>query len=365
MNWDNLHKLIDTYEERFYEINNSDHDEIFKWRAAKTFRDAWFSESLNKKPFSERFNYAKKDFQNIMDNSFISPSTGVVKLAEKEQETVEKLFTDVLFKEDNNDVVLRQQHIEEFIDGMDKLRQKYYPQSHMYKQDPHAASIYLAFYAPDINYIYRYSEAEHFAQYIEYGKDIGSGKEFRLDYYYEMCDLIVKALKEHKSLLEKHFAFLNEKTLKDESLHLLAFDLMYCSRAYNFFLGLEHISKKESIKAFSEEQAKEKERQEKEEKKNEIKQKIFELEKRAEELSQISLINVEVIHHVYGKGIVVEQEKNHLTIRFGSCEKTFVIHERYIGRPVFEDDEKIIQAMTEYGDICEEMDDLKESLRWI
>ena len=46
MNRENLHRLIDKYEEKFYILNGSEHDEIFKWRAAKQFRDVWFSEEV-------------------------------------------------------------------------------------------------------------------------------------------------------------------------------------------------------------------------------------------------------------------------------------------------------------------------------
>ena len=62
MNLGNLHRLIDKYEENFYELNNSDHDESFKWRAAKRFRDVWFSEEAKKMTFSEKFNEARKEF---------------------------------------------------------------------------------------------------------------------------------------------------------------------------------------------------------------------------------------------------------------------------------------------------------------
>ena len=365
MNKENLHKLIDRYEENFYQLNNEEHDEIFKWAAVKHFRDVWFSQKAKEMPFSEMFNEAKKEFYILMDNSYVCPSSGVVKIAEKDQDAVAHLFNDILFADDGGDILKRQNNMELFLDEFDKLRQKYYPQSFKFKQERHSASCYLACYAPDQNFIYRYSEAETFAQYIEFGKDIGSGQEFRLDYYYEMCDAIVEALKEHPSLLDKHFTFLSEKHYRDESLHLLAFDVMYCSRAYNFYFGLEHISKKETLKAFTQAQAREKERLEKEAKVNDIKSKIFMLENQAEQFEEISLINVEVVHHKYGKGIIVSQDKNEVVIRFGDCEKTFIIHNKFPGRPTFDDDENIVEAMSKYGDILDEIADLNEQLGWL
>ena len=81
MNTANLHSLIDRYEENFYTLNNSEHDEIFKWRAAKRFRDVWFSEEAKTMTFSEKFAAAKKEFSILMDNSYVSPSNGIVKIA--------------------------------------------------------------------------------------------------------------------------------------------------------------------------------------------------------------------------------------------------------------------------------------------
>jgi hypothetical protein len=85
MNRENLHRLIDKYEEKFYVLNGSKHDGIFKWRAAKQFRDVWFSEESKTIPFSEKFALAKKKFSILMDNSYVSPSNGVVKIAEHDQ----------------------------------------------------------------------------------------------------------------------------------------------------------------------------------------------------------------------------------------------------------------------------------------
>lgn len=362
MNLDNLHKLVNKYEENFYVINNTENDEIFKWRAMKHFRDIWFSPKAKNMAFSEMFNEARKNFYILMDNSYVSPSNGIVKISECEQQSVAELFNDVLFAPDDGNIVDRQNNMEIFLDKFDRLRLKYYPQSFKFKQDRHSASCYLFFYAPDTNYIYRYSEAEAFAQHIEFGKDIGSGQYFRLDYYYEMCNKVVEAIKEHPTLLEKHFDFLNENCYKDESLHLLAFDIIYCSRAYNFYNGILHITKKESIKAFADVEAKEAELIEKENKITELKNEIFKLETLVEKYTPISLLNVEVFHYKYGKGIIIAQEINKINIRFDAGEKMFVIHKKYLSRPTFENDKEIVEALSEYQDIYQNIEKLKLQL---
>lgn len=65
MNTDNLHKLINRYTDNYYTINNSEHDEVFKWAAAKQFRDVWFSDKYKNIPFARKFNDAKKSMLNI------------------------------------------------------------------------------------------------------------------------------------------------------------------------------------------------------------------------------------------------------------------------------------------------------------
>lgn len=365
MNNQNLHELIDRYEQNFEFVNNSEHDEIFKWRAVKLFRDSWFAPDAKDKPFSEMFNDARKGSAYVIDNSQVSPTSGIVKLAEVEPIEVPKLFKEVLFAEDGGDIVKRQNNMEKFLEEIEKLRLKHFPECWKFKQDRHAVSCYMAFYAPEKNYIYRYSDAETFAQYIEFGIDIGSGENFKLDAYYKMCDLVVEALKEHPTLLEKHFTFLSDECYRDESLHLLAFDLMYCARCYNLYNGLTHISKKESVKAYTEAQLREKEQREKEEKINALLSEIHELKMKAETYADISLLNVQVTQKMYGIGTIIKQDVNKITVLFGDVEKVFVINKQFSARPTFEDDEEIVDAFTDYDNLMRKIAVLESELKRI
>ena len=55
MNKDNLHELINRYEKNLDTLYNSDHDEIFKWKAMKVWRDEWNKPDDAFSSFSERF----------------------------------------------------------------------------------------------------------------------------------------------------------------------------------------------------------------------------------------------------------------------------------------------------------------------
>ena len=250
MNYDNLHELINRYESEIDTPYNQEHDELFKWRALKTWQEEWNKPSSAFESFAERFIAAKKHFDLFIDNSRMHPSTGVIKLWEKEPVAIETLFNDILFgkAESVSDI---QNNMERFLDEYEMLRQKYFPGNWSYKQDRHSASVFLAMNAPRVNYVYKSTEALKMAKYTEFGLEIGSGQSFSLTNYYALCDEIVNAIKEHNRLLDKHFSRLSSEYYNDDSLHLLAFDLMYCSNAYNFYKDLVEPVTQKTIKKLS------------------------------------------------------------------------------------------------------------------
>ena len=365
MNKKNLHELINRYENNYAFINNTSHNEVFKWKAVQQFHSVWFS---NRKfeDFATLFKEAKKECSVLIDNAQVSPTNGIVKLAEKYPDEVEKLFRNVLFAPDDGDIDLKQDHLDTFLDEIEKIRQKAFPRFYKYKQDRHAASCYMSFVDPEHNFIYRYSEAEEFSKNIEFGLDIGSGENFKLKNYYTLCEIIVDALKEHPSLIDKyHELIYSDNFYPDESLHLLAFDFMYCCRSYNLFSGLTHLSKQESIKSYKLDQLREQEAVERQKKINELEDKIRNLELSIEPCKDISLLNVEVYHENYGTGVITSQKVNQIKIRFENIEKTFVIHKKYAMRPTFENDDEVVETFSVYADAMEQIESLKRQLRQI
>lgn len=362
MNYENLHKLIDRYEENIYYLNNETNDEKFKWHAVQQFQDAWFAPESQNMPFSEMFNRAQKASAVLVNNSTVQPANGIVKLAEKAPEEVERLFREVLFADDDDDIDLRQDHMEEFLDGMEVLLQQYYPASWKYRQDRHAASCYLAMYAPEKNYIYKYSPVEAFARHVEFGKDIGSGNSFKLSYYYELGDIVVTALKEHPELLRKHKELLDDSHFKDDSLHLLAFDIIYCADTYGFFKDLKHKPKKDAIKAYTIEQQRKAEAEERQAAIDALEEQIRMVENQIEDYRSISLVGTQVHMKALGTGIVVSQNINIIRVKFGDIEKQYILSTKFPMRPTFEDDADIIAAMTDYDQKLKDLDSLKKKL---
>ena len=363
MNTENLHELINRYENNYALVNDSKNDEKFKWGAVRGFRDVWFSDSASSMTFAQLFDAATKRSSVLINNSMISPTTGIVKMAEQRPKEVERLVREVLFAEYESIADL-QNNMDGFLEEIEKIRQDLFPRFYRSKQDRHAASCYLAFYAPEEHFIYRYSEAEEFAKYIEFGKDLGAGVDFKLENYYELAEIVVNALKEHPSLIEKHDALFrdNDHYYYDKSLHLMAFDLMYCCRCYNFYTGLSHAKKKDSIKAYTAQQLHEKEEAERQAKITELEDAIHSLDVQMEPFEEISLIGVEVTQKMYGNGTVIAQEGSKITVQFPAKTTAYFINKQYTMRPRFENDEEIVEAFTELDNLKAQKAKLEKEL---
>lgn len=366
MNKENLHELINRYEASIDLIYNEEHNELFKWRAMKTWREEWYKPDTAFSTFADRFNAARREFSLFIDNSRMHPSTGVIKLWEKEPSKVEWLFRDVLFADSHGDVSVVHSNMDRFIEEYEQLRCNFFPRNWSFKQDRHSASVFLAMNDPSFNYVFKASEAQTMAKYTDFGLNIGAGESFNLTNYYRLCEEIVSALKEHDSLLEKHFSRLTSDYYQDQSLHLLAFDLMYCAHAYNFFHGLTVYNKKtkrsekgDYVPSAEQEAQLEAERLAKI---DVLEQQLFNLQCKCDDFSDISLVGVQVTTATYGTGTVIDQEINRITVRFANFEKTFILDERYSARPRFEDDEQIVAVFTEYGRLQEQIKSLQREL---
>ena len=107
MNKENLDRLMARYEDdldRLYDRGS--HDELFKWRAMRCWREQWFKPDGTFATFADRFTAAKKEFSLFIDGSRMHPGTGVMKLCEHESKEVERLFCEVLFADAHGDAAV-------------------------------------------------------------------------------------------------------------------------------------------------------------------------------------------------------------------------------------------------------------------
>lgn len=80
------------------------------------------------------------------------------------------------------------------------------------------------------------------ADCIEFYDDWGTGDNIKLDVYYRMCDEILAEMKEcpalittNKSRYDGALKLKPGKLHEDAELHILLFDIIYCSHVYNLF----------------------------------------------------------------------------------------------------------------------------------
>lgn len=149
-----------------------------------------------------------------------------MKFAEREPETVRRMFS-ALFSE--GDLKAR---IDCFLQDSKPLEQKY--GGWRYKQSLSAVMSYLACWRPDEHFFYKYTEACEFAQIVEFEDGWGWGASFRPDVYYRMCNELIEAMWQCDELMcvnATRFEKDNRKLWPDTALHILAYDMIYCSCA--------------------------------------------------------------------------------------------------------------------------------------
>ena len=239
-----MNQVFSHYIDNFEMINNREHEEYYKWQVCATFKEL-MDDALgaDAEEFADALYRVKVCSENIID-SYTQPFYGLVELARKEPETVQQMFID-LYSDDNGDVKVQMKLIEDFFDQSNELLAKYYPDSYLYKQNSHSVSSYLFLYDPDHHYMYKATQSQVMADCIEFYDDWGSGDNIKLDVYYRMCDEMLAEIKTCSELLTTNRSrYDGGLQLKpgalhaDPELHILLFDIIYCSHVYNLFDGI-------------------------------------------------------------------------------------------------------------------------------
>lgn len=320
MNRENLNKLIANYMSNFDYINNEVNMEYYKWEAVKHFQEHWDIEAAN---FADMFKECVKGTYNLINNRIVQPTNGIIKLAERPEltEIIRQMFRDLL-ADDNGDIDKRQDKIYAFLDKADELLNIYYKGTWKYAQDMRTVIFYLSFIEPDKNYMFKATQAKEFMYCIEFGKDFGSGENFSLRKYYEMCDELVAAIKETPELVQLHNDRITDKMWSDDDYHILAYDIIYSGIVYNLYNNIT-IVKPTRNKAQTHEQQIQAKRDELTSSLDQINNELNEVLQERTNYDEFSAKGLEVIHKAFGTGVVVAHNGNLLNIRFGEQEKRF------------------------------------------
>ena len=359
MNSDRLNSIINSYIDNFEMLTNDEHDENMKWRAIQHFKDNF---DLNAPDFYEMFKYAMSKSDIIINNGSVQPVNGILKLITHEEDTVRNLFT-MLYEDDEGNLDLRQDKIERFVEETNKLLEKYERGKWKYKQDFRSVLAYLTFYKPEENYLYKSSQSQPFFRYLEYAEELGYGQYFKLSRYYRMCDEVRFALSENQELMETHAKRWDKVKDPHDNLHILTFDIIYCSIVYSFY-KFEDYSK--VIRKSKSDIEQERLAEEIEQKNAELEAVEKELEKAQEELDAISEINIEgqtVKHKMFGFGKVINQNGSYIEVEFSAKTSKFILTMAFVNGFLSSEDKTILESCKQLEAAIALCDKIEKSLK--
>ncbi|MCR5523770.1 MAG: hypothetical protein K6F64_09085, partial [Clostridia bacterium] len=217
---------------------------------------------------------------------------------------------------------------------------------------------YLNMKDPDNNYFYKSTQSREFMYCVQY-PDFGQGHDFSLVKYYKMCDWLVYQIKERPELIKAHDDMIKESNgsmYADESLHILAFDIIYCAVTYNLYKGINIVKLPAKQKKFLEQI-------------NEIKDNIAECEQKLGELlneraqyDEIPLEGLSVESKAFGTGIITSQSGTTFTAEFDGAEKKFAVPVSFKSGVLKMDDE-IMQHISKMNELDAETKQIKGQIK--
>ena len=367
MNREKFDMLINNYIDR-YETINREHDEIDKWMAVLKAYNTW---ELEAEDFSAML---KETMGNtvILDNGHVQPVSGLValcKLSTGIQEEVRSEFRK-LFSSDGGDIKARQQKTMTFVDNINKLLAREFPGKWRYEQHIRNAIGYLTLISPEDNYFYKHKEAKAYADCIEFGDDIGTGQDFRLDHYYRMCDELVMEIQDNEELIKLLDGLLIEAAENDTiinmhgKLNILAYYIIYCSDSYNLYDNIPVIKKSKT--------ATEKKHAEKQQQIEVLKEKksgyAVELQKILDELDAMDLpdlCNEQVSCNKYGTGKVIKQGECNITIQFSNEEKKFKLPDAVVSGFLKLENKQYVDTCFKIAGLLEQKKDIEGIIKEI
>ena len=358
MNRANLDLLISNYIENFDFINNETNMEYYKWEAIKHFQENW---DIDAPDFASMFKESVKASYNLINNRIVQPTNGIVKLAERPEltETIRQMFKDLL-ADDGGDIDKRQDKIYAFLEKADELLNIHYKGSWKYAQDMRTVIFYLSFLEPEKNYMFKATQAREFMYCVEYGNDFGSGENFSLRKYYEMCDELVAAIKDTPELVELHQRRMTDSMWENDDYHILAYDIIYSAIVYNLYSNITIVKpNRNKTKAQNHEQAIQEKREALASELATVNESLNELLQNRATFDDFSAKGLEVSHKMFGTGIVVAHNGNMLSIKFGEQEKKFQMPQGFSNGFLKTESEEIMEMFNEIARIDAEIAKVK------
>ena len=316
MNTTHLDCILDQYIAE-YDIHNdvNGDDEGYKWRAVECFKKHW---DIDAADFLTMFKNAFKEMSNLIDNASVQPVGGILLLLNHQDEIafVKDCFEE-LFSEDDGDIDARQSRIELFITKMNERIEKYAKGSWKYPQLLNSTIYYLNLWRPEENYIYKATEANEWANLIEYSDDFGSGQHFSLKRYYKMCDELRSQICENEKIMLLYKERMKNITQYDDNCHIMVYDIIYCAKAYNYYKYIPTFVRMSTQQRM--------ERVENQKTVNELQEQRAELYDTNNHLKHTmtlpDIVGTKIMHNRWGNGTVIAVGVFYITVQFLAEEK--------------------------------------------
>ena len=243
MNRSHFDQIIDNYAARFAELNTGDNSEVYKWEIAAEFRpmmDATLA--VDDTDFPAKLAAVVLLTEQTIDNGVELAFHALADYARSEPQAVRNALHQLLTP-DGGDLEARTQRFSEFLGFCESMRAKYYPDSWRYRASIRLPMMITGFYDPDHYYMYKASQAQAYADCVEFYDDWGSGARMDLRIYHRMCDELIETIKSHpqfSNIRDDRVKFAKKPLHPDTELHILAFDVIFCSTVYNLFEGIHY-----------------------------------------------------------------------------------------------------------------------------
>lgn len=216
LNIEKLNRIVNVYKKSF---DIWFPDEIYKWKASKTFKENWNIEDDN---ILDMITRSFSETLNLLSSNMYFPLGMIKGFAEKEPDTLRSMFNNLY--DENIDLLMR---IKSFINSSNELLNKYWDSGKNHYQDLHAISVYLAFRFPNKYYIYKPSVSKKVCKYLEC--DISSDDRIQVYInYVEVCNAVREIIKNDNKLINRVNSELNaiNCNLKDNNT-MLTMDIMH------------------------------------------------------------------------------------------------------------------------------------------
>ena len=212
----NLNKVLTTYKKSFKIWFP---DELYKWKASKTFNENW---NLETEDILDMISRAFSDAGNLLTSNMYFPLGMLKSFTEKEPETVRNMFNSLF--DDSIDLSMR---IKAYINNSNELLNKYWDPGKNHFQDLHAISVYLAFRFPNKYYMFKPSVSKKICQYL----DCSISSEDRVQTYInyiEVCNEVRELIKQDQQLISRVNSELNALNFNlNDNYSMLTMDIMH------------------------------------------------------------------------------------------------------------------------------------------